>query len=114
LTGQLSSDEQITRFEREAKLAGRLQHPNIVAVHEVGRHEGMPYFSMDFVDGHSLNELVRDNPLPPREAEGDTNQEIAEKLGVVPRTVERKVMSATSSSPFSIHDQKSRRGHGCS
>ena len=68
LNGELAGEEQIARFEREAKLAARLQHPNIVAVHEVGRHAGLPYFSMDYVDGRSLKEIVRDSPLPPRDA----------------------------------------------
>jgi len=68
LHGPLADDEQIARFEREAKLATRLQDPNIVAAREVGRHAGQPYFVMDYVDGRSLRELVRERPLAPRDA----------------------------------------------
>jgi eukaryotic-like serine/threonine-protein kinase len=68
LGGPHASEAFIKRFEAEAKAAARLKHPNIVAVHEVGEHEGQPYFSMDFVDGPSLAKLVRDNPLSARKA----------------------------------------------
>ena len=45
-----------------------MQHPNIVAIHEVGEHEGKQYFSMDFVVGKNLAEIVRGNPLPAERA----------------------------------------------
>ncbi len=64
LAGQLASVEDVKRFHTEAEAAANLQHPNIVAIHEVGEHEGQHYFSMDYVDGKDLAELVRDNPLP--------------------------------------------------
>ena len=53
---------------REAEAAANLQHPNIVAIHEVGEHGGQHYFSMDYVAGRDLGALVKDGPLPPRRA----------------------------------------------
>jgi serine/threonine protein kinase len=50
----LSDETNIKRFEREAKLAARLRHPNIAAVYEVGRDKGRHFIAMEFVDGTSL------------------------------------------------------------
>src|SRR5215510_6544330 len=63
LAGKFSSDEFVKRFQTEAEAAANLQHPNIVAIHEVGEHEGQHYFSMDFVEGRSLAEVVREGPV---------------------------------------------------
>jgi len=54
----------------EAEAAANLQHPNIVTIHEIGEHEGQHYFTMDFIDGRSLANLARENPLPATQAAG--------------------------------------------
>ena len=63
LLGRFSSPESIQRFQREAKAAASLDHANIVAIHEVGNVEGQHFFSMDYVEGRSLAEVVREKPL---------------------------------------------------
>src|SRR5262252_769289 len=68
LFGQYTSEEFVHRFRIEASAAASLQHPNIVAIHEVGVHQGQHYFAMDFVDGPNLAQLVRDKPLPAKRA----------------------------------------------
>jgi serine/threonine protein kinase/outer membrane protein assembly factor BamB len=68
LSGELASPADVQRFQAEARTAASLQHPNIVAIHEVGEHEGQHYFSMDFVEGRSLAEAIRTAPLPPGQA----------------------------------------------
>jgi WD40 repeat protein len=70
LHGQFASDEFVRRFRAEAEAAASLQHPNIVAIHAIGEHHGMPYFSMDYVDGCSLAEILRQEPRPIREIAG--------------------------------------------
>ncbi len=68
LSGRLADGAEIDRFRREAQAASRLKHPNIVAVHEIGEHEGRHYFTMDYVPGPSLAEEIRDESVAPRDA----------------------------------------------
>ena len=70
LFGPQASPEFAKRFRAEAVLAASLQHPNIVAIHEVGVHEGQQFFVMDYVAGPSLARLVGHQPLPARRAAG--------------------------------------------
>ena len=52
-------EEVETRFLREAKIAGRLQHPNIVTIYDVGREGGSTFIAMEYVDGRPLAKLLR-------------------------------------------------------
>jgi serine/threonine protein kinase len=57
------------RFEREARLAARLSHPNVVRVFDVGESDGRPFIVMEYVEGDTLAaELGRHGPLPPDRA----------------------------------------------
>ena len=53
----------VARFEREARLAGSLQHPNVVAVHDVGQHEGAPYLVTELLQGETLRERLLRGPV---------------------------------------------------
>jgi serine/threonine-protein kinase len=67
LAENLARDEDLRRrFVREARLAARLAHPNVVRVFDVGEDEGRPFIAMEYVDGETLADLVaRRGPLPP-------------------------------------------------
>jgi len=52
------------RFKREAQAAAKLDHPNIVAVHEVSEFQGRPFFSMQHIEGQSLKEVLSGKTLP--------------------------------------------------
>lgn len=68
LAGPFASPRELARFQREAELVAQLQHPNIVAVHDVGDVDGQPFFTMELVDGSSLAERLRAGPMPAGEA----------------------------------------------
>ena len=66
----LSNDEEyIQRFQREAKNAASLSHPNVVCLYAVGQEENMYYLVMEYIDGPSLKELIQQRGrIPPQEA----------------------------------------------
>jgi len=69
LTDELATDDQfLTRFRREADALSRLSHPNIVTVLERGEVDGRPYLAMEYVEGPSLRQVMREGELPPPEA----------------------------------------------
>jgi hypothetical protein len=68
LPGAAADEGELRRFRSEATAAASLQHPNIVAVHQVGNFDGSPFFSMDFIDGPSLAQRLTSGPLPGRAA----------------------------------------------
>ncbi len=70
LFGQFAAKSAFDRFRAEAETVAQLQHPNIVAIHGIGETDGQPYFSMDYVAGRNLADLVRDHPLLTQQAAG--------------------------------------------
>jgi serine/threonine-protein kinase len=68
LPGIRPSGATIRRFHAEAEAAARLRHPRIVGIHDIGEHDGQPFFSMEFVDGRPMSALLSDGPLPARQA----------------------------------------------
>lgn len=64
LPSHLVADKDVrTRFTREARAAAKLNHPNIVVVHEVSEFNGRPYFAMEHVKGKSLHNFASDKPV---------------------------------------------------
>ncbi|MCS7469598.1 serine/threonine-protein kinase [Stieleria sp. ICT_E10.1] len=68
LSGRLAGAAEVDRFQREARAAASIKHPNIVGVHEIGVHEGQHYFTMDYVESESLRERLREGSLAPQKA----------------------------------------------
>jgi eukaryotic-like serine/threonine-protein kinase len=54
-----ANSEFVDRFIREARAAGKLNHPNVIHVHDISRANGRHYFSMEYIDGMSIKELLR-------------------------------------------------------
>ena len=63
----LSTDPQrLHRFEQEARAAGSINHPNILAVYHMGTYEGAPYLVSELLEGETLRSIVKKGPLPLR------------------------------------------------
>lgn len=88
--GRVASPDLQQRFRKEAKTAAQLRHPNIVLIHEVGRADGRDYFTMDFIEGRSLDDLSSATPLSSRRAaqyllEASLAVQFAHEHGIVHR-----------------------------
>lgn len=68
LAGAHASEAHMARFQAEAEAVAQFQHPNIVQIHQVGQHEGLPFFSLEFVEGGSLEQELKRQPQPPETA----------------------------------------------
>jgi tetratricopeptide (TPR) repeat protein/tRNA A-37 threonylcarbamoyl transferase component Bud32 len=68
LAGAHAGTQHLARFATEAEAVARLHHPNIVQIFEVGEHDGLPFLSLEYIDGVSLAQKITGKPQPPREA----------------------------------------------
>jgi serine/threonine-protein kinase len=100
---------RVRRFEQEARAAGQLNHPNILAVYDVGVHEGAPYIVSELLEGESLRSRLGGGALPSRKAV-DYARQIAEGLAaahdknIVHRDVKPDNLFITSDGRIKILD----------
>lgn len=79
LSGQLASDQDVKRFYAEAEAAAALEHSGIVPIYEIGEQSGQHFFSMAFVEGRSLQAVIKEGPLPAQRA-AELVQQVAEAV----------------------------------
>ena len=70
LAGAHAPPALLARFRDEARAVAKFQHPHIVQIFEVGEFAGLPYFSLEYVDGGTLSKKIAREPQPPRYAAG--------------------------------------------
>jgi eukaryotic-like serine/threonine-protein kinase len=68
LSGSHATETELKRFRKESQVISRLQHPNIVRVHQAGMHAGHAYFTLDYITGGNLAQRLASGPMPPRDA----------------------------------------------
>ena len=68
ITGGYAGPHERTRFQREAEAIASLRHPNIIHVHDVGDHDGWPYFTMELLEGGTLAQALGGVPQSMRRA----------------------------------------------
>jgi eukaryotic-like serine/threonine-protein kinase len=99
----------LERFEREARSASALNHPNVVTVYEVGEVEGTPYLAMELVEGRTVRDLLRDGPLALRKAV-DIAAQVADALaaaharGIVHRDLKPENLMVTPEGRVKVLD----------
>jgi tetratricopeptide (TPR) repeat protein len=112
LAGCQASPEELSRFRTEVQAVAQLQHPNIVQVFEVGECLGMPYCTLEYVNGGSLANLTDGKPQPPKEAAQLVVQlaravQVAHAQGIVHRDLKpANILLALSSAP-EVHAEES-------
>ena len=81
--------ERLKRFEKEARSASALNHPNIVTVYDIGTTDGVSYIAMELVEGETLRELLAAGPLPLKKL-------LADRARRSPRAWPRRTRRASS------------------
>jgi serine/threonine protein kinase len=101
----ISSPESLARFTREARVAGKVNHPAMTAVIDFGVEQGTPYIVMEYVDGVELAEVIeRQGPMPPRQAVAVMRQIVsllhaAHALGIVHRDLKPSNIKVVRAGP---------------
>jgi eukaryotic-like serine/threonine-protein kinase len=67
-SGYTADRDRLSRFEQEARAAGALNHPNILAVYDIGAHEGSPYVVSELLEGQTLRQRIGGTGIPQRKA----------------------------------------------
>src|SRR5260221_2920505 len=73
-------EEYEARFQQEIKAAGRLNHPNIVTIYDVGKTDQVAYMAMEFLEGQELKDMIASGQIPPADVVVDIITQVADGL----------------------------------
>ena len=108
-TTKLATDEDKQRFQQEAKAAAQLSHANIATVYEISEHDGETFIAMEYIDGETLAEKIKNRPLKIKEVVKIARQvaeglHAAHELGIVHRDIKSANIMMTSKGVVKIMD----------
>src|SRR5215472_180281 len=110
LPSSFSQDpDRLRRFEQEAKAAGALNHPNILAIYDIGTHDGSPYVVSELLEGETLRARLAGGALTPRRALGHALQiasglAAAHEKGIIHRDLKPENIFVTREGRIKILD----------
>ncbi len=92
LAGAGARPGDLARFEAEARAVAAIDHPNIIKIFEIGEHDGLPYFSLEFLEGGSLSQRIAGKPQPVEDAARIVEtlaqaMDVAHRRGIVHRDI---------------------------
>jgi tetratricopeptide (TPR) repeat protein/tRNA A-37 threonylcarbamoyl transferase component Bud32 len=109
LAKDIHDDEELRRFEQEARAAGSLNHPNVLTVLDIGMHEGNPYIVSELLEGGTLREQLQETPFAPNKATDYVTQladglAAAHERGIVHRDLKPENLFVTRDGRLKILD----------
>src|SRR5262250_434770 len=110
LPAKLSNDQdRLLRFEQEARATSALNHPNILTVYDIGKHDGSPYLVAELLEGEELRDRLNRGPIPLRKAIDYAQQivsglSVAHEKGIVHRDLKPENLFITRDERVKILD----------
>ena len=104
-----SDPDRLRRFEQEARGVAALNHPNILAIHDIGTHDGAPFLVTELLEGETLRERLDGGPLPVRKAidvavQGAHGAAAAHEKGIIHRDLKPANIFLTADGRVKILD----------